>query len=57
MGIFEATVYLEPAPGDHEKVRRGQNVEVFGEYTEHNPWGVKTRCFYDDTYKCFKADI
>ena len=57
MGLFDATVYLEPMEGDHEKIRKHQQVEVFGEFTQPDPWNVKKRCVWDEGYKCFKADI
>ena len=57
MGIFQATLYLESIPGDHEKIRKHQHVEVFGEFTENNPWGHKIKCVYDEGFKCFKADV
>lgn len=57
LGIFDATVYLEPIEGDHDKIRKHQQVEVFGEFTQHNPWNEKIRCVWDERFKCFKADI
>jgi hypothetical protein len=56
MGIFPATVYLENMPNDHDKIRKNQHVEVFGEFTS-NPWGQKIKCVFDDKFQCFKADI
>ena len=57
MGIFDATVYLEPMEGDHEKIKKHQHVEVFGEFTHPDPWNVKKRCVWDENFTCFKADI
>lgn len=46
MGIFDATIYLEPVH-DHEKIKSKHQVEVFGEFTEDNPWTKKIQCKYN----------
>lgn len=57
-GYFHATLYLEPtATGKDDKLREHNQVEVFGEFTEHNPWGERLRASYDYQSKCFKADV
>ena len=54
-GYFQPTIYLETEA--HDKLKRHQKVEVFGEFTEDAPWSRRVACAYDEKLRCFKVDI
>jgi len=56
-GITQATLYLEfEDDHQHEINPSNTSVELFGEFSQPNPWQVRVPCTYDPHFKCFKAE-
>ena len=55
-GVYYATLYYEHCDPGYN-IHPGTPVEVFGEFSEMNPWGVRVPCPWDPRLKCYKTTV